>query len=58
MNVVEIAMDFSSRDLASRKPLQDVIDNRGGPELGLKAGWVIHIRGKLASGTQRGYGRR
>jgi hypothetical protein len=37
MDVVEIAMDFPSRDLASCKPLQDVIDNRGGPELSLEA---------------------
>jgi hypothetical protein len=38
MHVVEIAMDFSSRDLASCKPLQDVIDHGRGPELGFEAG--------------------
>jgi hypothetical protein len=38
MNVVEIAVDFSSRDLASCKPLQDVVDYRGGPELSFEAG--------------------
>jgi hypothetical protein len=38
MNVVEIAMDFTSRNLASCKPLQDVIDHRGGPELSFEAG--------------------
>ena len=38
MNIVEIAMDFSGRDLASCKPLQDVIDHQGGPELSFEAG--------------------
>jgi hypothetical protein len=38
MNVVEIAMDFPSRNLASYKPLQDVIDHGGGSKLSLKAG--------------------
>jgi hypothetical protein len=51
MHVVEIAMDFSSRDLASCKPLQDVIDHGRGPELGFEAGWVIHVGGKLATGA-------
>jgi hypothetical protein len=56
MHVIEIAMDFSSRDLASCKPLQDVIDHGRGPELGFETGWVIHVGGKLATGAQRGYG--
>ncbi len=38
MNIIEIAMDFSGRDLASCKLLQDVIDHQGGPELSFKAG--------------------
>jgi hypothetical protein len=58
MDVIEIAMNFSSRDLASCKPLQDIVDHRGGPELSFEAGWIIHVRGKLATGTYRGYGRR
>jgi hypothetical protein len=37
VNVVEIAVDFPSRDLTSHKSFKDVIDYWGGPKLDLEA---------------------
>jgi hypothetical protein len=37
VNIVKIAMDFSSRDLTSHESVKDVIDYRRGPKLNLEA---------------------